>query len=152
MRHKFEIEEEIERVEPYTHVTDDYASAWEYVEARKNRSYQTTLRQFLECKSKEEYIKERDRIQNIIDLNLMAVKGFYKGSREFFTDHYQVDNCEDDMTGAQRGLNFVFSDSTLIKDLGNDNSRILKQIDQLKDKYENNCNKIREVQEWLKNN
>ena len=152
MKHRFEIEDEIERVEPYTRVTDDYASYWEYVEARKNRSYQTTLKQFLECRSNEEYAKERDRIQNIIDLNIMTVKEFYEGSREFFTDDYQAENCEDDMAGAQRAINYVFSDSTLIKDLGNDNSRILKQIDQLKDKYENNCNKIREVQEWLKNN
>ena len=46
MRHKFEIEEEIKRVNPYTYV-DDYASAWEYDEARKNRAYQSCLKCFL---------------------------------------------------------------------------------------------------------
>ena len=58
MRHRFEIEDEIERVEPHTYVHDDYASSWEYTEARRNRAYQSCLRCFL-GKSKEEMLKEK---------------------------------------------------------------------------------------------
>lgn len=152
MKHRFEIEDEIERVEPYTRVTDDYASSWEYDEARGNRAYQSCLRCFLN-KSKEEMLNEKKRIEkDVIKYNDKIIKDWYKGSRKIFTDEYQVERAETDNRGFKRALNYVFSDSTLIQELGNDNSRILKQIDKLKEQYETNCNKIREVQEWLKNN
>lgn len=150
MRHRLEIEDEIERVEPYTSVTDDYASAWEYTEARRNRAYQSCLSCFL-GKNKEEMLKEKERIENeVIKLNDKLIKDWYNGSRKVFTDEYQVDNAETDNKGFEYALNYVFQESTIIKELGDDNAHILKQIDKLKSKYEENCKKIREVQEWLK--
>ena len=150
MRHRFEIEDEIERVDYYTSVHDDYASAWEYDEARRNRAYQSCLKCFLN-KSKEEMLKEKERIENeVIKPNDKFIKDWYKGSRKVFTDEYQVDNAEIDNKGYKYTINYVFQDSTIIKELGDDNARILKQIDTLKNKYEENCNKIREVQEWIK--
>lgn len=149
MRHLFEIEEEIKRVNPYTYV-DDYASAWEYDEARKNRAYQSCLKCFLN-KTKEEMLKEKKRIEkDVIKYNDKIIKDWYKGSRKVFTDEYQVEHAELDNKGFKYAINYVFQDSTIIKELGDDNARILKQIDTLKNKYEENCNKIREVQKWLK--
>ena len=150
MRHKYEIENEIERVEPYTYVHDDYASVWEYDEARRNRAYQSCLKCFLN-KSKEEMLKEKERIENeVIKPNDKLIRDWYNGSRKVFTDEYQVEHAETDNKGYQYAINYVFQESTIIQELGDDNARILKQIDTLKSKYEENCNKIREVQEWLK--
>ena len=152
MRHKFEIEEEIERVDYHTSVHDDYASAWEYDEARKNRAYQSCLKCFLN-KSKEEMLKEKERIENeVIKPNDKFIKDWYKGSRKVFTDEYQVEHAEIDNKGYKYAINYVFQESTIIKELGDDNARILKQIDTLKSKYEENCKKIREVQKWIEEN
>ena len=152
MRHRFEIEDEIKRVEPYTSVTDDYASAWEYVEARNNRSYQNTLEAFLKCKNKEEFESEKGRLEEVFERYNGYVKDFYKGNREVFTDTYQAEQCEEELIGARRALNYIFQESTIIKELGDENARILKQIDRLKGKYEENCNKIRKVQKWMEEN
>jgi hypothetical protein len=150
MRHRFEIEDEIERVDYYTSVHDEYASAWEYTEARRNRAYQSCLKCFLN-KSKEEMLKEKERIENeVIKPNDKFIKDWYNGSRKVFTDEYQVDNAETDNKGYKYAINYVFQESTIIKELGDDNARILKQIDTLKNNYVENCNKIREVQDWIK--
>lgn len=152
MRHRFEIEDEIERVEPYTRVTDDYASSWEYDEARGNKAYQSCLRCFLN-KSKEEMLNEKKRIEkDVIKYNDKIIKDWYKGSRKIFTDEYQVERAETDNRGFKRALNYIFSESTLVKELTEENNRILEQIKKLQEKYEINCSKIEETKKWLSSN
>lgn len=153
MKHPYEVQEEIERIENsgYLHIDEWDNHASDYDRVRKYGMYRDCLKAYII--NIEDYNSWLTRIKKTVQNIEKQITEYKSGkNKKHFSDEYYCERAELEVDGCNMALDFVTAESTMVTKLQNRNKKIKKQIRELMQKEQDNHNKIKEIKEWEKHN
>lgn len=153
MKHRIEIENEIDRVY-YSGAMDldDYSSVWEYEQRRMYVYYTDLLKQFLEIESTESQYMELVAKFKVSQYNIQDIVDKEKSKPYGECDKDTLEGAETLLSAYDMALKFVLGKSTLLQTLDKEIKSINKKIKDLEKQRVQKNKLIREVKKWLNTN